>query len=66
MQIVWHGQPALTAGSTMIVIDPFDADALRPGLVPFNYPPIPSPAGLLLVTPERPDHNATDWWRRGT
>jgi L-ascorbate metabolism protein UlaG (beta-lactamase superfamily) len=63
MQIRWHGQSAFTlaAGSTTVVIDPFDADALRARVsYRFDYPPIPPQrADLLLVTHEHPDHNAT-------
>src|SRR5207249_10999233 len=62
MQIRWHGQSAftLTSDEATVVIDPYDAGALRARVSSrFEYPSIPRQrADLLLITHEHSDHNA--------
>ncbi|WP_051222311.1 MBL fold metallo-hydrolase [Conexibacter woesei] len=59
MHVEWYGQSAfrLSDGDRTVVIDPFDAEALR-SRTRWDYPAIDTTADVLLVTHEHGDHNA--------
>jgi L-ascorbate metabolism protein UlaG (beta-lactamase superfamily) len=59
MHVEWYGQSAfrLSDGERSVVIDPFDAEALR-SRTRWDYPAIDVVADVLLITHEHGDHNA--------
>jgi L-ascorbate metabolism protein UlaG (beta-lactamase superfamily) len=59
MHVEWYGQSAfrLSDGERSVVIDPFDAEALR-SRTRWDYPAIDVAADVLLITHEHGDHNA--------
>jgi L-ascorbate metabolism protein UlaG (beta-lactamase superfamily) len=61
MHVEWYGQSAfrLSDGDRTVVIDPFDAAALR-SRTRWDYPDIATEADVLLVTHEHGDHNAVE------
>lgn len=59
MHVEWYGQSTfrLSDGERTVVIDPFDAEALR-SRTRWDYPAIDVAADVLLITHEHGDHNA--------
>lgn len=59
MHVEWYGQSTfrLSDGDRTVVIDPFDAEALR-SRTRWDYPAIDVAADVLLITHEHGDHNA--------